>query len=156
MPAFDVVHSVLRYFRIMKAVPDFAGSTGAFEFVHIDTVSRDIARCAVISVSQGGMRGSDHIVIYLHHSGEEFVPVNQLKEHLEGSSVGSFKVAKLEDWVGDAFAVGARDKRSSGLLHARLQRRYPSTTSAKGLKVKHIVDERPRKDPSSRRKEICR
>lgn len=127
VPALDVVHSVLRYSRLMKAVPDLTGSTGAFDFVHLDTVSKEIARSAVISAVQeeGAVRGSNHAVTFVHHSGEEVVPVSHLKLYLEGSAVGSFRVARLEEWVEGALAKGMDQVLGSFMLASKGVIRVP-------------------------------
>jgi hypothetical protein len=124
VPALDIVHSVLRYSRLMKAVPDLAGSTGAFDFVHVDTVSKEIASCAVTSTDREKI-DSGNALIYIHQSGEEIVPVDQLKEYLEGSAVGSFRVLALQEWVTGAMERGLDEVIGSFLLASRGVIRVP-------------------------------
>ncbi|ORY71799.1 putative hybrid NRPS/PKS enzyme [Pseudomassariella vexata] len=103
--ALDIVHSVLRYSRLMKAVPDLTGSTGAFDFIHVDTVSKAIASC-VISSTLSEQRDSGSGLVYVHQSGEKVIPVNQLREYLEGSAVGSFEIWAPQEWVSGAVEKG--------------------------------------------------
>jgi nucleoside-diphosphate-sugar epimerase len=122
VPALDIVHSVLRFSKLMKAVPDLTGSTGAFDFVGVDTVSRDIARCAVASVEKES--GADGLM-FVHQSGEEVVPVEQLKEYLEGSSGEQFRVLGLGDWVAEAREGGLDEVVASFLLASKGVIRVP-------------------------------
>ncbi|KAI9040688.1 PKS-NRPS hybrid synthetase psoA [Aspergillus affinis] len=115
VPALDIVHSVLRYSKLMKAVPDLTGSTGAFDFIHVDTVSKDIANCAVASTNKK-QRQPENVLNYVHQSGEGVVPIDQLKEYLEGSAVGSFSVLPLQEWVSMALGEGLNEVLGSFLL----------------------------------------
>ncbi|KAL8721656.1 MAG: hypothetical protein Q9225_001705 [Loekoesia sp. 1 TL-2023] len=132
VPALDVVHSMLRYSRLMKAVPDLAGSTGAFDFVHVNTVSKEIAGCAVTSTDRE-KRDSDNALTYVHLSGEEIVQVDQFKEYLEGSAVGSFRVLPLQEWVAGALergldeVVGSFILASKGVIHVPLLQKNRQT-----------------------------
>ncbi|THC93486.1 hypothetical protein EYZ11_007042 [Aspergillus tanneri] len=132
VPALDIVHSVLRYSRLMKAVPDLAGSTGSFDFIYIDTISKEIANCTVTS-ADGKKTGSSNTLNYVHQSGEVIVPVDQLKQHLEGSAVGSFRVLPLHEWVTGAMENGLDEVlgsflvASKGVIRAPLLQKSPGT-----------------------------
>ncbi|KAL8893752.1 MAG: hypothetical protein Q9192_004960 [Flavoplaca navasiana] len=143
VPALDIVHSVLRYSKMMKAVPDLAGSSGAFDFIHVDTVAREIvASCTVggeeeeeETVSEGenkvdGGRG----LKYVHHSGEEIVPVDQLKGYLESSAGGSFKVLSIKEWVAGAMERGLDEVLGSFLLASKGVVRVPLLRKSHGIK----------------------
>lgn len=118
VPAVDVVHSVLRYSKLMKAVPDLTGSTGAFDFINVDTISKDIANRAVASADKKQPQ-SDNVLNYIHQSGEEVVPIDQLKEYLEGSAIGSFSVLPLKEWISKALEQGLDEVLSSFLLASK-------------------------------------
>lgn len=118
VPAVDVVHSILRYSRLMKAVPDLTGSMGAFDFIHVDTISKHIANSAVASADKKQPQ-SDNVLNYIHQSGEEVVPIDQLKEYLEGSAIGSFSVLPLKEWVSKALEQGLDEVLSSFLLASK-------------------------------------
>ncbi|KAK1990307.1 acetyl-CoA synthetase-like protein [Colletotrichum falcatum] len=115
VPASDIMHNLLKYSKLIKAVPDLSGSTGAFDFVHIDTVSKDIATRA-LSVIDGGRSNSENSVCYIHQSGDEVIPVDQLKDYLEGSDSGSYKVVSLQEWVDTAMHHGLEEVVGSFLL----------------------------------------
>lgn len=104
VPTLDIIHSLLRYSRLMKSVPDLTGSTGALDFVHVNSVSTAVASCAVSSAHKDE-RGESR-VSYIHHCGEEVVPLDHFKEHLEGSATGSFTTLTVQDWVASALAIG--------------------------------------------------
>lgn len=44
-------------------------------------------------------------LVYVHHCGEEVVPVGDLKGYLDGEAVGWLRVLGLEEWV-----VGAMER----------------------------------------------
>lgn len=124
VPDLDVVHSVLKFSKLMKAVPDLTGSSGAFNFIHVDTVSNDIARCVVASIDRK-VKASDNALVYVHQSGETIVPVDQLKGYLEGSAAGSFRVLPLEEWVTGALQSGLDEVLGSFLLASKGVIRVP-------------------------------
>lgn len=103
VPALDIIHSLLEYSLLMKAVPDLTGSAGALDFVHLDTVATAVVASAVSS-AQYETRESN--VTYMHHCGEKTIPLEQFKHHIEGSAAGSFATLSIEDWVAGALAVG--------------------------------------------------
>jgi amino acid adenylation domain-containing protein/thioester reductase-like protein len=103
VPTLDIIHSLLKYSRSMKAVPDLTGSIGALDFVYLDSVSTAVATCAVSSAQK---EESESRVSYMHHCGEEIVPLDRLKEHLEGPATGSFTTLTIQDWVAGALAIG--------------------------------------------------
>ncbi|KAL8909684.1 MAG: hypothetical protein Q9171_004929 [Xanthocarpia ochracea] len=141
VPALDIVHSVLRYSKMMKAVPDLAGSSGAFDFIHVDTVAREIvASCTVgheeeEETTEGENReGGGGGLRYVHHSGEEIVPVDQLKGYLESSAGGSFKVLSMKEWVAGAMERGLDEVLGSFLLASKGVIRVPLLQKSHGFK----------------------
>ena len=62
---------------------------------------------------------SDNVLNYIHQSGEEVVPIDQLKEYLEGSAIGSFSVLPLKEWVSKALEQGLDEVLSSFLLASK-------------------------------------
>ena len=142
VPALDIVHSVLRYSKIMKAVPDLGGSSGAFDFIHVDTVAREIvASCTVgreeeeETTSEGENKvDCGGTLKYVHHSGEEIVPVDQLKGYLESSAGGSFKVLSIKEWVATAMEKGLDEVLGSFLLASKGVVRVPLLQKSHGIK----------------------
>ncbi|KAK1979519.1 putative hybrid NRPS/PKS enzyme [Colletotrichum cereale] len=115
VPALDIMHNLVKYSQIIKAVPDLSGSTGAFDFVHIDKVSKDIAIRAA-SVIDGDKNSFENSVSYIHQSGDEVVPVDRFKDYLEGSEPGSYKALPLREWVDAAMQHGLEEVVGSFLL----------------------------------------
>lgn len=117
VPALDIVHSLTRFSKTIKAVPDLTGSTGSFDFIHVDTISKEIAACVVANAS-GEKKGHP---VYIHQSGQKVVPVNELKEflegldHLEGSDL-PYKILPLQEWVSEAIANGLDEVVGSFML----------------------------------------
>jgi amino acid adenylation domain-containing protein/thioester reductase-like protein len=103
VPTLDIIHNLLEYSRLMKAVPDLTGSMGALDFVHIDSVATAVATCAVLSTQKEQSRGG---VSYMHHCGEKIIPLDGFKDHLEGSAPGSFNTLAIHDWVAGALEIG--------------------------------------------------
>ena len=98
VPALDIVHSVLWYSKMMKAVPDLSGSSGAFDFVDVESVAREVVASCGIG-EEGGEREGEGGLRFVHHCGEEVVPVEELKGFLEGEKVGSYGVMGMKEWV---------------------------------------------------------
>ncbi|KAK1966752.1 putative hybrid NRPS/PKS enzyme [Colletotrichum sublineola] len=142
VPALDIMHSLLEYSRCIKAVPDLAGSTGAFDFIHIDTVSKDIAMRAV-SVINGDESNLENLVCYIHQSGDEVVPVDQFKDYLEGSDPGSYRVIPLREWVDAAMhhgleeVVGSFLLATKGVIRAPLLQRGPRLDARRSIKTRN-------------------
>ncbi|KAL8928298.1 MAG: hypothetical protein Q9172_000982 [Xanthocarpia lactea] len=141
VPALDIVHSVLRYSRMMKAVPDLAGSSGAFDFIHVDTVAREIvASCTAGEEEEEGTREGEDRELgggglrYVHHCGEEIVPVDQLKGYLESSGGGSFEVLSMTEWVAGAMERGLDEVLGSFLLASKGVIRVPLLQKSHGFK----------------------
>ncbi|KAF9697439.1 hypothetical protein EKO04_005132 [Ascochyta lentis] len=103
VPTLDIIHSLLEYSRLMKAVPDLTGSVGALDFVHLDSVATAVANCTVSSTQK---EQNESGVSYVHHCGEKIVPLDQFKDHLEGSATGSFNTLAIQDWVAGALDIG--------------------------------------------------
>jgi thioester reductase-like protein len=103
VPTLDIIHSLLEYSRMMKAVPDLTGSTGALDFIHLDTVATAVVDCAVLSAQK---EESGSKVAYVHHCGEKIVPLDRFKDHLESPITGPLTTLTIQDWVAGALAIG--------------------------------------------------
>ena len=115
VPALDIVHSVLRFSKLLRAVPSLKGSTGAFDFIHVDSVARDIAWHVSTSRDEKGAAPAAPLC-YVHHSGEEVVPVDQLRNYIAASVAGPVKTLSLKDWVASAVEQGLDEVVASFLL----------------------------------------
>ncbi|OAQ62682.1 hybrid NRPS/PKS enzyme [Pochonia chlamydosporia 170] len=124
VPTLDIVHNLLRFSVAMKAVPDLTGSTGSFDFIHVDTVSKNVANCAV-SGTRGDGREHSNTLTFVHQSGEEIIPVDQFKEHMEAAEASPFRVLPLREWVAGAMEEGLDEVVGSFLLGSGDRIRVP-------------------------------
>ncbi|KAH7024908.1 uncharacterized protein B0I36DRAFT_416764 [Microdochium trichocladiopsis] len=111
VPASDITHNALRYSRVLRAVPDFSGAKGAFDFIDVETIVTNI----VDDIFSAG--GADNGVVYRHQSGEMVVPADGLGGYLEqldredrveveeGGRKG-YAVHKIDEWVKLAVEAG--------------------------------------------------
>ncbi|KXJ85216.1 hypothetical protein Micbo1qcDRAFT_210158 [Microdochium bolleyi] len=112
VPASDITHNALRYSQMLKAVPDFSGARGAFDFIDVETIVGNIVN-DVFSAER-----ADNVV-YRHQSGETVVPADGLGGYLEqldreddGVGVqqhlggGGYKVLGMDEWVKRAVEAG--------------------------------------------------
>ncbi|RDL31028.1 Nonribosomal peptide synthetase 14 [Venustampulla echinocandica] len=120
VPALDVVHSLLKFSGEIKAVPDLTGSTGYFDFINLETVSKHIATSTVNSTNE------ESGLTYIHQSGERIIPVDKLKEYVEELESQSLEVLPLEEWVAMAIkkdldeVLGSLMLASKGVIRAPL------------------------------------
>ena len=115
VPALDIMHSVLRFSGLMKAVPDLTGSTGAFDFINIDNASKEIVKHAITSAGRE-KGGADAGLVFVHESGDEIIPVDQFREHLERSTSAPIGVLPIQEWVAGAMKMGLDEIVGSYLL----------------------------------------
>lgn len=110
-PDLDIAHNLLRFSRLMRAVPDMAGWTGWFDFISVEEAARAIARDVLLpspSLSSPTMGRPKLLpdLQFVHVSGEEVIPVGDAKAYLERESGYAFRVLRMEDWVQEARGHG--------------------------------------------------
>lgn len=105
----DIVHSVLRFSTLLRAVPDLGADFGTFDLIRVETVAEGLLK-DVFAVNATSMTADsaviDQRVMYRHQSGETIVPASQLKEYLGESDTTAFEVLDMEDWITAAKANG--------------------------------------------------
>ncbi|KAE8409526.1 hypothetical protein BDV37DRAFT_78743 [Aspergillus pseudonomiae] len=100
-PTMDIVHTVLRYSRLLKSVPELPGWGGYFDFVHVESVARTVLETALAGVAVDTKEP-----VYVHHCGETVVPVQQARAYVE-EEVGETVTAQgTADWIAAASAEG--------------------------------------------------
>lgn len=57
VPGSDITHNTLRYSRLLRAVPDLEQSRGAFDFINVETISRQVVEEVARSALAGGQVG---------------------------------------------------------------------------------------------------
>ncbi|KAL8780315.1 MAG: hypothetical protein Q9213_006513 [Squamulea squamosa] len=134
VPVLDIVHSVFRYSKLMNAVPDLAGSSGAFDFIDVDTVAREIVMSCAAAIGGEDEKEVEErsewmekkgVLRYIHHCGEEIVPVDHLKVYLEGSTGRSFRALEMKEWVAEAMEKGLDEVVGSFMLASKGVIRVP-------------------------------
>ncbi|KAI0599583.1 hypothetical protein F4775DRAFT_600111 [Biscogniauxia sp. FL1348] len=102
-PDAPVLQSLLHYFRKLRAVPTIAERLrGSLDLIAMDRVTEDIVR----AVLQNRPDGAEESVSFLHHTGDETIPLERLREHLEAEQGVPFQVMELAEWGRKAEAAG--------------------------------------------------
>ena len=97
-PAFDIIHNLVKYSRLMKAVPISDRWHGYLDFISVESVASGVVD-EVVSKGSGSIE-------YLHHCGALVVPITGMKEFLEGESGSSFTALALSEWAERAVGFG--------------------------------------------------
>ncbi|KAI0202910.1 hypothetical protein F4808DRAFT_468089 [Astrocystis sublimbata] len=118
-PAHDIVGAILRYSRLLGAAPILEGKsqstvheelhvTGAFDFVPVEDVTRDLAACVLNSVlspveSRPGLSSgqSNKPAQFMHHSNrrKQKIPPRELNVYLEAVEGKPFSSLPLDRWL---------------------------------------------------------
>ena len=98
---FDLIDSLFRFSRLMRAVPHTPGIQGFLNFVPVDKVAQGIMQ-HVHSVA--GME-----VQYINQIGDLDVPLTELREFFEKDTGESFDVLPPTEWAARAKALGLND-----------------------------------------------
>ncbi|WEW55385.1 Nonribosomal peptide synthetase 14 [Emydomyces testavorans] len=114
VPDLDITHSLLEFSRELRAVPDLTGSTGFFDFINVETVSKNITTCVVESNEKNG---GD--LVYLHQSGERVIPVGELQKYVEELEGQPVQVLALKEWVDLAIRKGLDEVLGSFMLASK-------------------------------------
>ena len=99
----DVMVAVVRFSKMMKAVPVSKRWRGVLDFVAVERAAEGVL-CAVRD--GGGEGGGEGLVRFLHHCGERVVPVQGMKEFLEAEDGVQYRTVSLREWIGMATAEG--------------------------------------------------
>ncbi|KAI0467733.1 putative hybrid NRPS/PKS enzyme [Xylaria cf. heliscus] len=129
----DIVHSTVRHSQALRAVPDFSGSRGSFDFIKVQTVAQRIAEDAIADVNQtwgesaevGRKEENDGDLVIRHHSGESVVPIHKLKEYLGHTPAAPFKTLPMAEWVEEAKRNGMSELVGAYLLNTNGVIRMP-------------------------------
>ncbi|KAI1080032.1 putative hybrid NRPS/PKS enzyme [Whalleya microplaca] len=124
VPENDIVHSVMRLSKTMKMVPNFTGSQGSFDFIHVETIARQIVEEAIRSALVPGDAVSTQLV-FKHQSGETVVPIYLLKEYLGHAATQPFTTVPVQEWVEAAKKQGLDELVATYLLGTKGMIRMP-------------------------------
>ena len=109
-----IAHSLLKFSRELGAVPDLTGSTGFFDFINIETVSKNISDCIV-----NGNQSNCGDLVYVHQSGERVIAVGDLQKYVEELEGRPLQVLPLKKWVATSIQKGLNEVLGSFMLASR-------------------------------------
>ncbi|RAH76705.1 hypothetical protein BO86DRAFT_443060 [Aspergillus japonicus CBS 114.51] len=99
-PMFDLLQSLLRYSWHLRAVPVSTNLKGSLDLVSVQNVARGVVK-AVVAQSIDQRR-----VAYSHLTGDFDLPIDGLKEYLEGETGEAFAMLPIREWARRAEGAG--------------------------------------------------
>jgi amino acid adenylation domain-containing protein len=100
-PPSDALNGVLRYTRLMRAVPHFAKVEGYVDIKEADDIARDIVASAI------AMAGSSSTGVHFrHHSSGRKVTMEEWPGYMGELTGETFEVLELPDWIARARKAG--------------------------------------------------
>jgi len=103
-PPMDIMQNVMKYSRILRAVPDLTGWTGFLDFVNVQTVAKSIADHVILH-KRSRLQG----VEYVHHCGDSVVPLTDIKEFFTKTTGYEFRMLPMREWVKNAQKNGMHE-----------------------------------------------
>ncbi|KAK3996228.1 hypothetical protein QBC44DRAFT_404939 [Cladorrhinum sp. PSN332] len=100
----DVVSSVVRFAKKMRAVPVSGRWKGALDFVKVESVGADVVGAVVAGDTETTTKTTT--TTFVHHSGDVVIPIEGLRKHLEREEGEAYREVDLGDWVEMAVAEG--------------------------------------------------
>ena len=101
--AEDIMSNLLEYGSLIKALPDLSRWTGYVDLVSLENVTQGIAR-SVLQATTGA--DSNSRVEYLHHAGDQIIPVQSIRELLSGEAGSGLDSLPISEWVDGAVRSG--------------------------------------------------
>lgn len=105
--SWDLLHTLLGYSRVLRAVPLSENLWGWLDLVNVRQVSGDVVQMVV----DNKPRATDaHSTSYVHHTGDMAIPIDEMKEFFEEECGGTHSFAKvpIEEWARLAEQAGMR------------------------------------------------
>lgn len=100
----DVMNSVIKFARLLRAVPVSGRWRGLLDLISLEKSVQGILE-AVLADSDTNQQISENVK-YLHHSGELLIPVDGLHQYLEKEDKQNYRELGLENWVEEAVENG--------------------------------------------------
>ncbi|KAK7714551.1 NRPS, partial [Diaporthe eres] len=100
----DVMNSVVKFARLLRAVPISNRWRGLLDFISLEKSARGILETALADPETRSDISGD--VKYLHHSGELLIPVDGLHRYLEKWDQQDYREIALGEWVEEAVQKG--------------------------------------------------
>ncbi|TWU72717.1 putative nrps-t1pks biosynthetic cluster [Metarhizium rileyi] len=92
-PATDLMGNLVQYSRKIAAIPDTSSWRGSLDFISVDRAAMQIVDEVYEDYSWPGN------VKYLYESGEEVVPLSNMKGFMERENGSVFKALSMKEWV---------------------------------------------------------
>lgn len=100
----DVMNSVVKFARLLRAVPVSDRWRGLLDFISLEKSAQGILETVLVDPNTGDQISED--IKYLHHSGELLIPVDGLHQYLEKEDQQEYRELVLENWVEEAVEKG--------------------------------------------------
>ncbi|KAK4164415.1 hypothetical protein QBC43DRAFT_353361 [Cladorrhinum sp. PSN259] len=101
----DVVSSVVRFAKKLRAVPVSGRWEGSLDFVSVESVGAGVVDI-VVAGSIDDDSAATKRTTFVHHSGDVIIPIEGLRKHLENEDGYEYREIGLGDWVEMAVAEG--------------------------------------------------
>jgi hybrid polyketide synthase/nonribosomal peptide synthetase ACE1 len=99
----DIMSNLLEYGSLIKALPDSSRWTGYVDLVSLENVTEGIVR----SVLQADTHADfDAQVKYLHHAGDQIIPVQSIQDLLSSDATSDLKSLPMGEWVDGTVRCG--------------------------------------------------
>lgn len=100
-PGLDLLQNLLKYSRMMKAVPVSKNLRGALDLISVEHVTEGIVEEALENCPE-----AEGMVRYTHQTGDVDLPISGMKEFLERETGGVIETLPIGEWALKAEAVG--------------------------------------------------
>lgn len=101
-PERDIMANLLRYSRLLGAMPVSDSWEGYADFVQVHTVGRGIVE-HVLAGKDEGRPGPEGSVDYIHHCGEQVVPLDEMDRMLQDEGVAArIERMPVKEWTRSA------------------------------------------------------
>ncbi|KAI1177826.1 putative polyketide synthase [Nemania sp. FL0916] len=97
----DVMTNIRAFSRRLKAVPMTRSWQGSLDFISVENTASGI-----IDIVTTGASAEDKCPTFVHHSGDEIIPVETMKKHMENLDSVPYRTISLADWTELAVAEG--------------------------------------------------
>jgi len=102
----DVLSSVLEYGSLIKALPDSSRWTGYVDLVSLENAAGGVGRSVLRAAPGVDDADADARVEYLHHAGDQVIPVQSIRDLLHGEGGADLESLPMGEWVDGAVRSG--------------------------------------------------
>lgn len=100
-PVMDLLQNLLKYSRMMKAVPVLKNLSGALDLISVEHVTDGI-----VEEVMNDCAWAERMVRYTHQTGDLDLPISEMKEYLAGEMGETIETLPIREWALKAEAVG--------------------------------------------------